>query len=221
MSLSKPACASPFPLPSSCGNGIASRPMTGNTTTHHNGSRQFRGACADRASRAHKPVCREAKHWSHHDRPDDETRRNSHGWQGVRRFVSQADPGHQRRNDTRCKGRYQRRQTQCSKQDLKNEKRSSKRNVVDCCQPSSCAAGDHDSTRLRRQARPVRQPGGKHGACTIVVMNGMRESVFSTALRMETKGLPNRYSAHQPVPATTPQTQSTTKRRNGEDLLTP
>src|SRR4029077_7056925 len=42
----------PFPLPSSCGNGIASRPMTGNTTAHHNGSRQSRGACARTAPAA-------------------------------------------------------------------------------------------------------------------------------------------------------------------------
>jgi len=53
------------------------------------------------------------------------------------------------------------------------------------------------------------------------VKNGVREFLSSTALRMETKGLPNRYSAHQPVPATAPQTQSAKKRRNGEDALTP
>jgi len=59
MLLPKTSCATLFPLPSSCGNGVASRPMTGNTTAHHNGS-----------SPASKPVRRKSKHRSHHDRPD-------------------------------------------------------------------------------------------------------------------------------------------------------
>jgi hypothetical protein len=46
MLLPKTSCATLFPLPNSCGNGVASRPMSGNTTAHHNGSRQSRGACA-------------------------------------------------------------------------------------------------------------------------------------------------------------------------------
>jgi len=50
MSFSNPACAKPFPLPSSCGNRIASRPMLGNTTAHQIARRQFLGACARAAS---------------------------------------------------------------------------------------------------------------------------------------------------------------------------
>src|SRR5438270_12758423 len=53
-----------------------------------------------------------------------------------------------------------------------------------------------------------------------VVRNGIRSPFASTALLTETRELPNLYTAHQPEPATTPQTQSTSNRRTGDDALT-
>src|SRR5947209_26102 len=58
-------------------------------------------------------------------------------------------------------------------------------------------------------------------SCATVVRNGIRGPFAPTALLMETRELPNRYTAHQPVPATTPQTDSTTNRRTGDDAPTP
>src|SRR2546430_16054394 len=58
-------------------------------------------------------------------------------------------------------------------------------------------------------------------SCARVVRNGIRGPFAPTALLMETRGLPNLYTAHQPAPATTPQIDSTTNRRTGDDELTP
>src|SRR3954468_1710602 len=51
----------------------------------------------------------------------------------------------------------------------------------------------------------------------MVVSNGIRGPFAPTALLTGTRELPSLYTAHQPAPATTPQTQSTTNRRTGDD----
>ena len=160
-----PSCAGDLPLPSSCGNSIASNPMTVKLMSDSTGSCQLRCALARdvvaSALNQNAPIPKSGPMAVDHVIRVALERELRHR---VQRAGAEPRPG----DDDCYRRRRERRKRdvrlECAEQHFEDEYRAAERHIVDGSKPRTRSAGDHHATFADRQPRAVRQPAGKHHA---------------------------------------------------------